>query len=324
MVTLRPGVEAELEDALRRLPGVDVVGDAPQTTIIVKGSSFPVQTRVIRAEDINGLFDSDFSNFLVLIRASLDDATAARLEDTNIGFVDAVGRSWFPGQPRTKNVNVLQTNTQRSLRAPSLRLAQLLADYPNEYWSERTLARRGATSRLTANRLLGRLEREGLLERQGSGRSTTRHVSNLPQLWHWIADNGRPNRVTRLSCFVPELGEIPNSISGFPLVLTGALASEQLGTPVLVGAQWPTYRIATDAAGLEEIPHALGGFRTTRGANLTLIADLDHLGDRDSRQTAEGKPIAPPSRVMLDLYLEPRGKAAVELFCDLWLSHNIT
>jgi hypothetical protein len=75
---------------------------------------------------------------------------------------------------------------------------------------------------------------------------------------------------------------------------------------------------------LEQIPQALGGFRTERGANLTLIADPEHLASSDARTDADGRVIAPPSRVMLDLYLEPGGEAAVGVFLDLWGSKDIT
>jgi hypothetical protein len=39
-----------------------------------------------------------------MIKAVLDDATAARLEDADIGFVDGAGRAWLPGQTLTKRV----------------------------------------------------------------------------------------------------------------------------------------------------------------------------------------------------------------------------
>jgi len=59
-------------------------------------------------------------------------------------------------------------------------------------------------------------------------------------------------------------------------------------------------------------------------ANLTLIADPEHLAGSDARTDGDGRVTAPPSRVMLDLYLEPRGEAAVGVFLDLWGSKEIT
>ena len=63
---------------------------------------------------------------------------------------------------------------------------------------------------------------------------------------------------------------------------------------------------------LEDIPGALGGFRTVEGANLLLVADPDRLAFVDRDASTDGHFTAPPSRVLLDLYLEPRGAAAAE------------
>jgi hypothetical protein len=87
---------------------------------------------------------------------------------------------------------------------------------------------------------------------------------------------------------------------------------------LLSGVQRVTFRVDVDADGLEDIPQALGGFRTDRGANVVLIADPDGLAQGGSEASTEEQLIAPPSRVMLDLYLEPRGAAAAELFAQLW------
>lgn len=48
------------------------------------------------------------------------------------------------------------------------------------------------------------------------------------------------------------------------------------------------------------------------------LGDPDRLGLADAREDREGRLIAPPSRVMLDLYLESRGDAAAGVFLDLW------
>jgi hypothetical protein len=73
------------------------------------------------------------------------------------------------------------------------------------------------------------------------------------------------------------------------------------------------YRVDARGADFEGLPARLGGFRTSRGANLTLISDPGLLGLADARRDLD-LTVAPPSRIMLDLFLEPRGAAAVEVF----------
>lgn len=49
-----------------------------------------------------------------------------------------------------------------------------------------------------------------------------------------------------------------------------------------------------------------------------LVSDPGRLALNDARLAPAGGWIASPSRAMLDLYLEQRGAAAVEVFLDLW------
>jgi hypothetical protein len=86
----------------------------------------------------------------------------------------------------------------------------------------------------------------------------------------------------------------------------------------LTGEARPVFRVDVPGDALDDVPAELGGFRTERGANVTLIADPDRLGLADAREDRKGRLIAPPSRVMLDLYLESRGDAAAGVFLDLW------
>jgi len=62
----------------------------------------------------------------------------------------------------------------------------------------------------------------------------------------------------------------------------------------------------------------LGGVRDEAGANAVLIDDRGGLGRREAQRSSTGALVAPPSRVMLDLWLEPRGHAAVDAFLELW------
>lgn len=328
LITLRPDVNPQVADAFDRIPDVNVVRGAPESAVVIAGQAFPVEAGVIENRQLAGLFEHERSDGrrILMIKAVLDDATAARLEDADIGFVDAAGRAWLPGQTLTKRVRERLPTPRRALRAGSLRPAQLIADHPEEAWTIRRLAERSASSEVTAHRLLSTLEEARLIERHGRGRAMKRRVIDVEGVRRWLAEHGRPSSTSarRLSCFVRDPDAIPASIAGYQMVLTGALAAERMGLPVLTGVQRPLYRVQTSSEDLEQIPQALGGFRTERGANLTLIADPEHLASGDARTDEDGRVIAPHSRVMLDLYLEPRGEAAVGVFLDLWGSKDVT
>jgi len=326
LITLRSDVDRQVADAFSRLPDVDVILDAPESAVVVPGQAFPVEAGVIETRELTGLLDRERSDGrrILMIKAVLDDATAARLEDADIGFVDAAGRAWLPGRTLTKRARDQLPTRRRALRAGSLRPAQLIADHPEEPWTIRRLAERGASSEVTAHRLLTTLEEASLIERHGRGRGMERRVADVEGVRRWLAEHGRPSSPQRLSCFVRDPGAVPASIAGYQIVLTGALAAERMGLPVLTGMQRPLYRVQASGEDLEQIPQALGGFRTERGANLMLIADPELLASSDARTDGDGRVTAPPSRIMLDLYLEPRGEAAVGVFLDLWGSKEIT
>lgn len=325
LITLRSDVDSRIGDSLSRLSGVEVIRGAPESAVVIAGQAFPVEVGTVESAELAELLDRETEDVrrIVVIKAVLDDATAARLEDADIGFVDAAGRAWLPGQTLSKRVRDRLPTRRRALRAGSLRPAQMVADHPDEAWTIRRLAERGASSEVTAHRLLTTLEEESLIERRGRGRGMKRRVVDIEGVRRWLAEHGRPSSTQQLSCFIRDPNAIPASVAGHQMVLTGALAAERMGLPVLTGTQRPLYRVQASDEDLEQIPRALGGFRTERGANLMLIADPDHLAGGDARTDGDEHAIAPPSRVMLDLYLEARGEAAVGVFLDLWGSKRI-
>lgn len=318
VIALAEDVDSRVADILRKLDEVKIVENAPQTALITEEAALPVRVVLVEAEEIWERVQSEHDEEeLLVINAVLDDDAAARLEDANAGYIDAAGRRWLRDWERTRRVREATVGGRRRLYAASVRLAQLLADHPREPWTERGLARRGQTTQTTAHRLLGRLEGEGLLLREGRGPSTQRWVRDPVGLRSWLAQQGRPRRVARLACFVED-PERPRGAVGRTLALTGAAAAAAIGMPVLSGAAIPTMRVSASPEELEDVPEALGGFRTRRGANLILIADPDRLAFVDALPGLGGTLLAPPSRIMLDLFLEPRGEAAVDVFLGLW------
>jgi hypothetical protein len=286
--------------------------------VISEGHLVPVETAVLTLDALDALEvpRRDGRTWLVLVKGHLDDAKAAWLEDAGIGYVDSGSRAWLPGQPPTRTARTIGKARPR-LGTASLRLAQLLADHPREGWSERLLAARGRSTPVTAHHLFRRLEEKGHIKRTGSGRSSKRWVVDAAAFRRWLASEGRPQRTRVVNCFVRDPERVTNGVHGDRFTLTGVAAAELYEIPVTTARQQPLVRVAMGPKELELVPRELGGFRTDRGSNLTLIADPGGLGSNDARERS-GVLVSPPSRVMLDLHLEPRGEAAADVFLDLW------
>jgi hypothetical protein len=309
---------------LRRLADVTVVEAAPETSVIRHGAAqvlVPeiVDVREVRARLADDHHGSEQSPMLLAVQGAVDDRTAARLEDLSVSFADINGRAWLTGTPRSSRARARERSPKmRHLRPESLRLAQLLVDHPAERWTQRSLASRGDSTQVTAQRLLRRLEDKELVVRDGGGRTTERTVPNPVALRHWLLEHGRPERTIRLSFFVRDPSDIPPEVGNVHLVLTGSRAAERLGVPVATAPAPAMFRADCGPERLEDLPALLGGFRTDEGATATLLADPGRLGHIDARRLEDGTLVAPPSRVMLDLLLESRGTATAELFADLW------
>lgn len=321
MITLSAEVPGFVGAALGRLKGTVVVEGAPETSVVRRGGADVLRLRVVGVADLVQFLADPAPLFgdlptLIAVEGVLDDRTAARLEDLGVSFADVDGRAWIAGGPRT--VLARGRHTDRHMRPESLRLAQLLADHPAHGWTQRSLAARGDSTQVTAQRLLRRLEDDGLVAREGAGRSTQRTVVDGAAMRRWLLEHGRPGTVVRLPFFVRDAAGLPDRVEDVNLALTGAAAAERLGVPVTTAPPVPTFRADCDPERLEDVPALLGGFRTDSGPTAVLIADPQRLAHVDASRLDDGTLVAPPSRVMLDLLLESRGPAMAQLFADLW------
>jgi hypothetical protein len=147
-------------------------------------------------------------------------------------------------------------------------------------------------------------------------------VSDIAKLRRWLLDHAGRGSTERLLCFIPDERRA-TVLRHRLLALTGASAAAEYGLPVLTVVPRTTFRVDTSEGQLDDVPESLGGFRTDQGANTVLIADPSRLAFLDLHHR-EGFQLAPPSRVLLDLRLEPRGDAAAELFLDLWGAKELT
>ena len=318
LVALEQDVDPALAAALRDIPEIDVIADAPQSVVVTATETTAVAPAVATVDELDQLRQAPGRTPLLLVEGVLDLAAAARLEDLGTAFVDRAGRWWLPGAARSLTTSsATDTTSSRKMRGPRIRMAQLLVDHPGLEWTERGLASHAHSTQQTAHQLLSSLEREGYLERIGTARSSRRRVVDTRTLAAWLIRVATPARGGLLRCYVPD----PNDLEELhvPLVLTGAAAAAAIGFRVLTGDQAPIYRARTTRAVIDEIPAQLGGFRTDRGHNLSLMADTDDLAYLDSSRLEDGRLVAPFSRIMLDLGLEPRGKTAMAVFMDLWL-----
>jgi hypothetical protein len=313
----REGTEAAVA-ALGSLQGVQVqAGLAP--ALVTSDQARPLRIRHVGLSDLRSTPHPTDAE-LWIVDGVLDDDAQARLEDAGIAFVDAAGTAWVPGIPRSTRRRVTRPidGTGSRLRAPSILMGQWLADHPDEPVNAPSLARHGGASTLSAKHLLRSLEERGFVSAAGRGRAATRAVIDVRGLRAWLAMAGRPRRTQRVACFLRDPFNIP-AVEGAPaLTLTGAAAAERIGLPVLSRVPRALYRVAAAEQELEDVPAALGGTRVGRGANAVLIADPHALATHDLRRGEDGSLRAPPSRIMLDLFLEPRGEAAVDLFLELW------
>jgi hypothetical protein len=322
VVTLAPSVSDTVRSVLSALPDVTVVA-GPANALISESGPEPLRLERVGLGRIAGLASTPGTARVIQIDGVLDGAAAGRLEDSAVGYLDSAGRVWLPGTPRT-SLERDGRRRGRSLRTSGLRVAQLLADDPRRRWTERDLSDRAETSTSTAHKLLERLEGEGLMQRTGHTRGTLRAVPDPAALRRWLAGNGRPSRVRRLACWLPDTRPEPTA-TDLRTVLTGAAGAAEMGMPVLTGPPRTLLRVEAPAGtDLNDVPSMLGGVRDEAGANAVLIDDCGGLGRREAQRSSSGALVAPPSRVMLDLWLEPRGHAAVDAFLELWnqISHD--
>jgi len=306
-------VPSKARRSLESLDGVTVT-KAPHTALITEDGVSVLDVREVAVDAVPPERDPTAPPTLLLVSGVLTEEDAVRLEDVGWPFVDASGRAWVPGASRTPQRR--ESGLVR-VRAETLRTAQVLADHPDRRWSGGTLASAAHVNRRTAERLLDRLHAERLVARKGRGRGSSAVVSDVGSLRRWLLANGRQNRHERVACFVRDPSKLPAEVDGMRLVRSGAHGASLLGVPVFSSMPRPLLRVDVWARDLEEVPALLRGTRTTRGANVVLVADPGRLASTDAREI-EGVWVAPPSRLALDMTLEPRGEAAAEVFLDLW------
>lgn len=313
-VAIAENIEDPWRTGLESVPTADLLLRAPASALLGEGVVQPLEVRRItgrEAQHLDELAEPTASALLLIVEAVLDDASAMGLEDRGIAYVDAAGRAWVPGAPRSAPTQP----KQRRMRTSSIRAAQLIADHPDTTWTEPMLANQAQVSSGTAHNLVRDLLSLNLVQRTGEGTAGVRS-RDTRGLRRWLVAQACREQPLMVSCYIPGAEDLDDEIDGVPLIRTGAEAARLLGVPVVSSIQRVLIRVPI-ASGLEDLPARLGGLRTAAGANVVLVADRNRFAASDAR-LVHGVWVAPPSRIAVDLTMEPRGDAASSVFLDLW------
>ncbi|HQU26061.1 MAG TPA: hypothetical protein PLS29_03410 [Acidimicrobiales bacterium] len=313
-MAIAENIEDPWRTGLESVPTVSLLLRAPASALLGEGVVQSLEVRHItgrEAQHLEELAEPATSALLLVVEAVLDDASAAGLEDRGIGYVDAAGRAWVPGAPRSAYARP----TRRRARTSSIRAAQLIADHPDTTWTEPKLAKQAQVSSGTAHNLVRDLLSFNLVERTGEGRAGV-HSRDTRGLRRWLVSQARREQPHMVSCYIPDAEDLAAEVDGVPLIRSGAEGARLLGVPVVSSIQRVLIRVPV-SSGLEDLPARLGGLRTAAGANVVLVEDPERFAANDAR-LVHSVWVAPPSRIATDLTLEPRGDAASSVFLDLW------
>lgn len=313
-MTIAENIEDPWRTGLESVPTVSLLLRAPASALLGEGVVQSLEVRHVtgrEAQHLDELAEPATSALLLVVEAVLDDASAEGLEDRGIAYVDAAGRAWVPGAPRSAPVQP----KRRRVRTSSIRAAQLIADHPDTTWTEPMLTKQAQVSSGTAHNLVRDLLSFNLVQRAGESKAGVRS-RDTRGLRRWLVAQARHEQPLMVSCYIPDVEDLAVEVDGVLLVRSGAEGARLLGVPVVSSIQRVLIRVPI-SSGLEDLPSQLGGLRTTAGSNVVLVADRYRFAASEAR-LVHGMWVAPPSRVAADLTLEPRGDAASSVFLDLW------
>lgn len=240
------------------------------------------------------------------------------MKDAGVAYVD--DRGWadarFPGF--YVHLEPGRSEPQRTQHRPGVRLtgrgaavAQVLLMEKSKAWSVTELASSTGVSTALAYKVLARLEREGLIAAEGRGPQKRRHVIREGALLDLIAEESETREVGRVGLHVLAPGfealadRSANLLeqAGVEHALTGSGAAAleaAVVTSVPVLEMW--VGAGTTRTQIEDLR---GARRADAGANLLIRQGGDDL-PLLNRRRIQGKWIANPVRVYLDLRTDPR------------------
>ena len=257
------------------------------------------------------------------------------LEAHNIAYADAAGHLFVRDglvalridDPTLRNST--SSTSERGLGHAGVRVVQELFADPDATWTVSMVEQRAHISKGRASQVLQLLDREGLTERRGVGRDSHRVLRDKVALLDWVAGHRKARTVRpRLECAIYASDSLDAATrvgerlagEGVGFSLTGSVAAQLSGMQlVTTSSAWLRIDPAVPLSHAYQVADATP---VRSGGNVVLIHDLGRLGTVAGNYPEGPEPVARQLRVYLDLFSEPRGESAAELFKDTLLWHD--
>jgi hypothetical protein len=331
IVNIAGPLEGTALSILRDIPGVTTearLGDGRRADVVVRAgnASHIVELkaqRTINAANARELIDyahrlPNATHLLLVARTTTEEARRL-LEDAGVALIDAEGNMrvdlpgiflWTEGR-RTRAARDKQSGPPVKLTGKAGVAAQALLREPQRWWRVNDLATVADISASLAHRVLSRLERDNLIEVDGTGPKRIRRVSNPAALLDLWAEEMHDRHVKQVRAFrlARDARAHAKSLSGLLAAanishaVTGPAGAARLApfvTSVPVVDIWITQAIALDVAA-----RAVDAQVVQEGHNVLLrqeAADAPLV----FRSTVDDVWTANPFRLYLDLRKDPR------------------
>lgn len=313
------------------IPGVEIVGG--DWSLTVDGKTLPLEH--IRPP-APGAEPEKFARALtrsgrrrvlpIVVGPYLKRELRRALESAGVSYLDFYGNVHLVTQDQYIHIEARSIGGEtKTLGVAGVRAAQTVLEGADRDWGVRELAEAAGVSPAQAQRVFAVLEGADLVTTSGAGPNKKRHVSDRGRLLDWLTTQvagKRPRHKLQCALYArrPEdlMRRIAKGLTDIRFALTGSAAASLFDVgptsiPLTIVRIHPDWKLDAAAS-------ALGAEVTNRGPNIELWSDVGALGTR-ATQLERGLPIAPKSRIYIDLTLERRGEDLAALFRERVLGY---
>lgn len=315
-----PGVEVQVEPTLPGGRRPDFVIRAGRTTVVIEVKARRSTNAAAARQVVEYAGQLPGAIPVLLVSQTTTEEARKILEDNGVAVIDGLGnmRAELPGlflrvdgkrEPRT--VRDAPDQPPVKLTGKAGLAAQALLREPQRLWRVHDLADESEISVGLAHRVLARLEREGLVEVEGTGPQRTRRVINATSLLDLWAEEMRDRGVKQLRAF--RLARDPRghtttlsralTEAKIEHAVTGAAGAARLApfvTAIPVADIW-----ISETVGLEDAATLARADVVDEGHNILLRQAAGDL-PLAFRQKVDGVWTVNPFRLFYDLRQDPR------------------